>query len=143
VRQVAEREPAAGLTGTLVVIRRYRDLSDAYVAQSWLRSAGVAAELQCEYHIGVNWGVSQALGGVRLTVQRGEAETAMALLEEVEASSDPAAWDCPSCGASQVQRYRLSHRVRALSFLFLYLIPLTYLCFDSRCLACGHRWREC
>jgi len=50
----------------LITIRRYRDLSQAIVPRSALESAGIFCFLQDENFVRIDWGASNAVGGIRL-----------------------------------------------------------------------------
>ena len=55
----------------LIAVRRFRDLPEALVAKGMLDSAGVKCFLSDENTVRMDWLWSNALGGVRLWVQRG------------------------------------------------------------------------
>ncbi|HUL16113.1 MAG TPA: hypothetical protein VLV88_08965 [Terriglobales bacterium] len=63
-----------------VVIRRYRDWPEAWIAQSMIDSAGIDSVLMDQYIIGLNWFYSNAMGGVKLQVRSRDAVEADALL---------------------------------------------------------------
>jgi hypothetical protein len=64
----------------LVLIARFRDLVPAQLAQGALQSAGIDAILLDENMVRVDWLVSNAIGGIRLVVDRDEAAAAVEIL---------------------------------------------------------------
>lgn len=70
------------VSGPLVMVRRFRDLPDAFVAKSVLDSAEIDSFLADENMIRIDWFISNLLGGVKLMVRPEDAETAAALLDE-------------------------------------------------------------
>src|SRR5579859_4218407 len=70
------------VSGPLVMVRRFRDLPDAFVAKSVLDSAEIDSFLADENMIRIDWFISNLLGGAKLMVRPEDAETAAALLDE-------------------------------------------------------------
>ena len=66
----------------MVTIASYRDPSEAWIPQTLLESAGISVFLRDENTVRLDWGVSNAIGGIRLQVDRKNAEAAMKLLHE-------------------------------------------------------------
>jgi hypothetical protein len=64
----------------LVLIARFRDLVPAQLAQGALQSAGIDAILLDENMVRVDWLVSNAIGGIRLVVDREESAAAVEIL---------------------------------------------------------------
>ena len=75
-----EEEAPELIHQTLTTVARYRDLSEAIVARSVLESAGLFCFLQDENTIRLDWGWSNALGGLRLQVGAQDADRALELL---------------------------------------------------------------
>lgn len=65
----------------LIVLRRFRDLPDAWVAQSVLDSAGLESSLFDENIIRLDWFYSYAMKEVKLLVDSEDAADALALLD--------------------------------------------------------------
>src|SRR6202008_3613019 len=66
----------------LVTIRRYRDLSEAIVARSFLESAGIPVYLRDENLVRLDWQVSNFIGGIRLQVEADDEQAAVELLNQ-------------------------------------------------------------
>src|SRR5215469_4721541 len=52
----------------LVTVRRYRDLTEAFVGRSLLESAGIPVWIADEHLVRMNWFYSNLVGGMRLQV---------------------------------------------------------------------------
>ena len=66
----------------LVPIRRFQNLPEAQLAKGSLESSGIECFLTDDNMVRVNWLASNLLGGVKLLVNREDAEVAAAVLEE-------------------------------------------------------------
>lgn len=75
-------EPAVGLKGKPVVLRRYRDITQAMVDRTVLESAGIKCFLYDDNLIRLDWFVSNAIGGAKLAVSESDAAEAAQILEE-------------------------------------------------------------
>ena len=64
----------------MLVVARFRDLSDAEVASATLDAAGIACCLADTYLVGMAWGYSTALQGIRMSVDEADAEEAREIL---------------------------------------------------------------
>lgn len=130
-------------------VGNFPDLASAKVAQSLLDAAGIDASIPDEYLSGVDWQMTTALHGIRLTVAPEDAEAAREILEaefKEDTGDDPDAERCPRCGSDRVGDPRWRKRLKGLSFFFfpvLILYPL-FARFAPRneCYTCGHRWNE-
>ena len=60
------------MPGDVITLWRYRDLSEALIAQSKLAAGGVESFLTEEDILRMNWYWSNAFGGVRLWVREEE-----------------------------------------------------------------------
>jgi hypothetical protein len=88
-----ERSPR-GISGPLVMVKRYRDMPEAAVAESILDSAGIDCFLADENTIRMDWLWSNLLGGFKLMVRPEDLEEAKKLLEQsaiVEAEAEEGA----------------------------------------------------
>jgi hypothetical protein len=82
-RGLAAPEAAGSLEfQKLVTIRKYRDLTEAMVAQSVLDSAGIPAVLSDENIVRIHWAWSNAIGGIRLQIKPEDVEAAEEILSQ-------------------------------------------------------------
>ena len=134
----------------LVVVATFQEPTQAHVARSLLESAGIRAALDGEYHIAMDWFVSNAMGGVKLIVHERDFETATWLLHEVrldksapeitdETDDDASLEKCPFCGSIEIYPERLHRKLVFLSLMVLG-IPLPFLSGKTVCETCGNRW---
>jgi hypothetical protein len=141
---------------TLVTIRQYRDLPEAFVARSVLEDAGIWCFLRDTNMIGLQWGASNALGGVRLQV---DAED-VAAAEEVLSQPIPASFSvdtgadfdqpvCPRCGSLDVVANDTNRKIALASTAMLGLpmiVGLPAMAMQRKdvwkCLTCGCKWYD-
>jgi len=131
-----------------VMIRRYRDLPEASVAQSILESAGIESFLADENMVRLDWFYSNLIGGIKLLVHEGEVESANKVLDEatpekfdVEELGEFIQPRCPRCQSLDVTLDGLN---KPFTFGAMYVtslpIPLTRK--GWRCHTCRHEWKE-
>jgi len=132
--------------GGPMVVRRYRDMPEAFVARAALESAGIGCYLFDEVVIGMDWFWSNALGNLRLVVRRGEADEAKKILDEetpekfdVEGIGEYEQPRCPLCGSLDVSGEELIKKIAFPALLFLGL-PILINEKGWHCHACDHRW---
>jgi Putative prokaryotic signal transducing protein len=65
-----------------IVLRRYRDMPEAFVAKSLLEDAGIECFLQDDNVVRMDWFCSDAIGGIKLVVRQKDAEQSERLLSE-------------------------------------------------------------
>ena len=133
---------------TPVMIRRYRDLPAASVAQSILESAGIQSFLADENLVRLDWFYSNAVGGTKLLVREEEADEARKILgQEVPESFDAEGTGyyeqpkCPLCGSFEVSLDGLD-KPMSYGGTWLLGIPMQVTIKGWKCAACGHQWKE-
>src|ERR1700675_1551325 len=72
----------SGTSGKPVVLRRYRDMPEAFVAKSVLDAAGIESFLQDDNVVRMDWLWSNAMGGIKLIVRENDAEEAEKILSQ-------------------------------------------------------------
>jgi len=80
--EVAIAKPADDPGNRPVVVRRYRDMPEAFVARSVLEDAGIECLLQDDNVVRMDWLWSNAMGGIKLVVRQKDAEESEKLLSE-------------------------------------------------------------
>jgi len=78
--QVKQHETVEGAGNQPVVLRRYRDMPQAFVEKSVLEDAGIACFLADDNVVRMDWLWSNAIGGIKLVVREKDAEEAEKLL---------------------------------------------------------------
>jgi hypothetical protein len=142
-----EKEGARGPEPGPVVVRRYRDLPEAWVMQAMIDSAGIESVLLDENVVRLDWLWSNAIGGVKLQVRARDAEDALGLLsaEKLKEFQVPELGLyrlplCPNCGSIDVAFDSLDRRISYL--LFFISLPIPVKVRGWRCYSCGHLWKE-
>jgi hypothetical protein len=69
--------------GKPVILRTYRDITEAMVDRTALESAGIECFLYDDHLIRLDWFVSNAVGGAKIVVSRKDAAEAAKILAEV------------------------------------------------------------
>jgi len=80
--QVKHHEAVEDAGNQPVVLRRYRDMPQAFVEKSVLEDAGILCFLEDENVVRMDWLWSNAMGGIKLVVRKKDAEEAEKLLGE-------------------------------------------------------------
>jgi hypothetical protein len=131
----------------LVLLRRFRDLPDAFLFQSILDSAEIECFLADENTIRMDWFWSNALGGIKLCVRATDAETASSLLAQpvlerfdVEGIGEYEQPRCANCQSLEVSFQGLNKAVDYVRALLGGPRPLHRSLWQ--CDSCGHQWPE-
>lgn len=131
----------------LAVIRVYRDLPDALIAQSVLDSAEIECFLFDENIVRLDWLYSYLVGGVKLRVKEEDAADSIQLLDQppVESFMVPGVGEyiqprCPNCESFDVSFESLMNRI---VFAYLYFgLPIILRNAGWKCFSCGYEWVE-
>jgi len=139
--------------GDYVTVRAYRDLPEAIVARSVLEQAEIPCVLRDENTVRMDWGYSNAIGGVRLQVPQrfvadAEAVLAQPVPEKIAADTGEFVQPvCPRCGSLNVMSDDLDRKIKLASTTLSGLplaIGLPALAFVKKnawkCLKCDARW---
>jgi hypothetical protein len=124
----------------MITIRAFDTPEEAHLVKGQLEAAGISAVIRNEYTVGVDWGLSNAVGGVQVQVSDSDVEAAKSVLG---ISPNLAADDlvvCPSCGSKRTEPFTLTRRI-ALFSLFVFSIPIPFSRYRFQCLDCQHKWR--
>lgn len=128
----------------LVTLRKFRDLPEALLAKGSLESAGIECSLGDDNMVRLDWFYSNAIGGIKLLVNRDDVEAA----EEVLTSPIPENFEaegvgayeqpkCPKCGSLDVN-FQESDPAAYLSLAVN--VPLPFRRRAWRCRACNAEW---
>lgn len=128
-----------------VLLRRSRDLPDAFLFQSILDSAEIECFLADENTIRMNWFWSNLLGGIKLFVRAADAGAALALLDQPVVESFEGIGEyrqprCANCNSLEVSFNGLNKAVDYTRALLGGPRPLHHSLWQ--CDSCGQQWPE-
>jgi predicted RNA-binding Zn-ribbon protein involved in translation (DUF1610 family) len=134
----------------LVTIGRFRDMPEAVVARTVLEDAGIECFLRDENTVGVDWLLSNAIGGMRLQVAAKDEASAREVLSqptpaefELDSGEDFVQPVCPKCGSMDVIANDPDRKVMAASMLIRIPIPHQRPTeAEWRCMSCGCVWAD-
>lgn len=117
---------------------------EAHLFRTRLEAAGIAAYVQDEHMVQVDWLMSNAIGGVRVQVAEEDVDATRELLGTATAPQ-ASEFPCPVCGSEHTSVDELPRRVGLLSLLALVpglvLASLTLLSAGTPLLFSRRRWR--
>jgi len=116
---------------------------EAHLFRTRLEAAGIAAYVQDEHFIQMNWLYSNAIGGVRVQIADEDFDAAREFLanDSPQSLSDAVDVVCPKCGSHDTVPDELPRRISFLSFL-LFNFPLLFSRYRWRCSSCHHVFRS-
>jgi hypothetical protein len=131
----------------LVIIRKFRDLPEALLAQGLIDSAGIETFLFDDATVRMNWFWSNLLGGIKLLVDAENVEAANEILNQpipegftFEGAGDYQQPRCPKCQSMDISLEELNKPI-AYGSLFINL-PVPIHRKGWICHSCKHMWRE-
>jgi hypothetical protein len=129
----------------LVTIRKFRDLPEALLAKGSLESAGIGAVLTDDNVVRLDWLWSNLMGGIKLNVDRENAEAANSILDQpipenfdVVGIGEYEQPRCPKCQSLDVNFQELD----PAAYLSLMIAPVPFHRRAWRCHACRAQWEE-
>jgi len=130
-----------------IVLRRFRDMPDAFLFNSVLDSAGIEYYLADANTIRMDWFWSDFLGRIKLCVRKRDADEASSLLEQgvpekfdVEGVGEYEQPRCPKCQSLKISFRGLNKAVDYIRALMGGPRRLHRSLWE--CDACGHQWPE-
>src|SRR6266852_7657611 len=130
-----------------IVLRRFRDMPDAFLFRSILDSADIECYLADENTIRMDWFWSNLLGRIKLCVRKADADAASSLLEQgvperfdVEGVGEYQQPRCAMCQSLEISFQGLNKAVDYTRALMGGPRPLHRSLWE--CGACGHQWPE-
>lgn len=132
--------------GDFVMLRRYRDISEAMMAKGALESAGIECYFVDENIVRMDWLWSNLLGGVKIYVHAEDVSAAEGILSEpppesyeVEGLGTFDRLKCPQCGSLEITFEELSPIAYASAYLF---VPIPLHRKGWLCHSCGCHWMD-
>ena len=142
-----------GSPSSLVTVRSFRDVSQAYLGWSVLESTGIECFLIDENIVRMDWFLSNAVGGVKLRLREEDAMAAIELLDQspvetfdVEGVGEYQQPRCPNCNSLDIADRELIKPVAYGSLAGGWLVgivpPIPLRRIGWKCHACRHAWEE-
>ena len=136
-----------------VTVRTFMNVPDALLAKSILDSAGVECYLGDENIVGIDWFLSNAVGGVKLRIRQEDVATAAELLDQsppeafyVDGVGEYKQPRCPNCKSFDVSFEELDRPAAYASLAgawFTGIVPPVPLKRHGwNCHSCGYAWEE-
>ena len=141
--------PSRQALPSLVTLRQFRDIPEALLAKGMLESAGIKCVLADGNLVRMDWLLSNAIGGVRLQVDKQELEAARAILDEPippelveEELGEPYAQPrCPRCYSLDIGFEKID-RFWTYGLWLLLSFPIPIGKNSWKCYTCGAEWEE-
>ena len=125
----------------LVRVASYLTPIEAHLAHGRLEAEGIAGFVCHHHHVGLNWSLARALGGVKVYVHRDDADRALDVIAAHDrgdyALDEDEPVRCMKCNSDDIVKGRTSWK-GALVVTHLASIPLYFRWATCRCKACGH-----
>lgn len=134
---------------SLVTLQHFRDIPEALLAKGMLESAGIQCVLADGNLVRMDWLLSNAIGGVRLQVDKQELEAARAILAEPippelgedELGERYAQPRCPRCYSLDIAFEKID-RFWTYGLWLLLSFPVPVNKNNWKCYTCGIEWVE-
>lgn len=124
------------MNSLLVVVTTFENALEAEIARGRLESEGISAFIIDGHIVGANWGLSNAVGGVKLQVREVDLLKAKEILGVIQEMGEDSGWgQCPKCQSKKLE-VKVDRRFPFLTWLFLG-IPLLFPQKSFLCHSCG------
>jgi hypothetical protein len=129
----------------LVTIQSFRELSQAMLAKGMLNSAGIECFLMDDNTGRMLGFISNVIGGIRMKVNKVDAEAATALLEQLIPDVDVADEEnhqpprCPKCYSADIIFHEFDNTMSTGAWLSVPLPVHEKVC---ECKSCGYQWDD-
>lgn len=135
----------------LTTVAIFRDPWQAHLFRTRLEAEGLPAFVQFAHHVGVNWLICYALGGVRVQVAQDDVDNVHRIVRRIDAGEFRAELlelfgdlddrNCPNCGSSHFRaRQGVLRTALSLVVIAVTRFPLPPDTSKRRCLDCGTAW---
>ncbi|MGH9768185.1 MAG: DUF2007 domain-containing protein [Blastocatellia bacterium] len=139
-------EPEIPPTVEVVTVASFSAPYEAHLAKGLLEANGIMAVIADEYTAGMNWLLSNAIGGVKVQVDKTDLEDALKILalngarEEGVHEVDGYWGECPKCGSKTVE-FILERKGSVILTWVLIGAPLLFTSKKLRRLNCNNEWK--
>jgi hypothetical protein len=141
--------PRVNAVPSLVTIQHFRDIPEALLAKGKLESAGIESVLADGNLVRMDWLLSNAIGGIRLQVNKQDLESARAILDEPipaefgaeELGETFVQPRCPRCCSLDIGFEKID-RFWTYGLWLLLSFPIPIRKGNWKCYTCGIEWVE-
>ena len=141
--------PGANAVPSLITLQHFRDMPEALLAKGKLESAGIESVLADGNLVRMDWLLSNAIGGIRLQVDKQDLEPARVILDEPippEFSTNEMGENfvqprCPRCCSLDIGFEKIN-RFWTYGLWLLLSFPIPIRKANWKCYTCGIEWVE-
>ncbi len=127
-----------------VLLNTYLNYIDAHIARGVLEGQGINCWLKDENTVTIDPILTNAIGGIKLMVEKESAERAIKILQDLR-REQKASLSCPKCGSHNIEFVTTPRKASNwfsalwgfLTFTVAMPVDKVYHCFD-----CGHEYNE-
>jgi Putative prokaryotic signal transducing protein len=116
----------------MIIVATFMKIEDAYLARARLEGNGIAAHIRDEGVVGLDWFLSNAIGGVKVEVEEEDVQSAREILNEKERAHG--ILYCMHCGSGAVRMREMGVITGILCFFAN--LPLPIRCNKVDCRDC-------
>ncbi len=137
---------------TLATVAICTDPLEAHILMGRLEADGIPTFLSSEYHVSLQWHLSLALGGVRISVPETVESEALSVLRRLETTTmyevaleqEVGVFEsrsCPNCG-SQLTSATQGRLALTMFYAFLLAFPVPFTHHRHKCNSCGKAFTD-
>lgn len=125
----------------MITVASFSKPEEAHLLRMRLEAGGVPAVVLDENMVQTDWMFSNAVGGVKVVIEEGDAEAAREILDAPAADLPGDRPVCPACASTNTAPDELPRRIAFLSMI-LVNFPFLFAKHRWRCADCGRVWNE-
>lgn len=125
----------------MITVASFSKPEEAHLLRMRLEAGGVPAFVLDENMVQMDWMFSNAIGGVRVVIEDGDAGAAREILSAPPADLPGDRPVCPACASTNTAPDELPRRIAFLSLL-LTNFPFLFARHRWKCADCGRAWNE-
>lgn len=126
----------------MITVGTFSKPEEAHLLRMRLEAGGVAAFIQYENMVQMDWLYSNAIGGVRVQIAEEDVDAAKEILHNVYVpDGEPYMAQCLKCGSKDSAPDELPRRIAFLSLLLM-SFPFLFSKTRWKCNRCKHVWNE-
>ncbi len=127
-----------------ILINSYPNYVEAHIARGVLEEEGIHCWLRDENTVTIDPILTNAVGGIKLMVEKSQAQRAAELLTNLR-NEHKASVACPQCGSHNIEQVSTPRKaINWLSSLLTFFLGDFAMAIDkvNHCFDCGHEFKE-